>query len=57
MNVESNINGRRNCQGKMWGDDGIWVKVKLKRGEFMLSDKQTGPVPLETLDEIKEGTT
>ena len=39
----------------MWGDDGIWVKVKLKRGEFILSDKQTGPVSLETLEEIKEG--
>lgn len=38
----------------MWGDDGIWVKVKQKRGKFMLSDKQTSPVPLE---EIKEGTT
>lgn len=33
----------------MWGNDGIWVKVKLKRGKFMLSDNWTNPVPLETL--------
>lgn len=41
----------------MWGDDGIWVKVKQKRDKFMLSDKQASPVPLETLEKIKEGTT
>lgn len=42
----------------MWGDDGIWVKVVLKRGKFMLPEKQAGPVPLQTTKkEIREGTT